>query len=152
MDETAAPLRTEILMPDPNDPRHDPRQNAAWRAAQEWRQRASQTQPTGLLGSLKMLLTWLLVGAMMIVAMVLGLFFLLLGWAFLPILRYRMKKRMEAMRADQAEDIGSGVHYSETHYRETRHGSHTHREQRVLEGDYVVRDVDSKEDKDKNKK
>lgn len=127
-------------MPDPNDPR----KNAAWRAAQEWRQRATQTRPTGLLGSLKMLLIWILVGAMMIVAMVLGLFFMLLGWAFLPILRYRMKKRMEAMRADQAENVGGGVHYSETHYRETRQGSSTHREQRVLEGDYVVQDEDKK--------
>jgi len=57
---------------------------------------------------------------MMIIAMVLGLFFLLLGWTLMPLLRYRLKKRMEKMRADQAEDIGSGFHYRETRYRETR--------------------------------
>ncbi|MEQ6918774.1 hypothetical protein [Halomonas aquatica] len=99
-----------------------------------------------------MLLTWLLVGVMMIVVMVLGLFFVLLGGALLPILRYRMKKHMEAMRADRAEDIGSSVHYRETPYRETRQGSSTHRKQRVLEGDYVVQDKDRKEEKDANKK
>ena len=35
---------------------------------------------------------------MMIIAMVLGLFFLLLGWTLMPLLRYRLKKRMEKDR------------------------------------------------------
>jgi hypothetical protein len=126
------------------DPR-DPRDNPAWRAAQQWRERASQAKSGGLLDSLKMLLIWLLFGAMMIVAMVLGLFFMLLGWALMPLLRHRMKKRMESMRAEQAEDVGSGYHYRETRYRET-HGGES-REQRVLEGDYVVRDEDERKDK-----
>ena len=119
-------------MQDPNDPRH----NVAWRTAQQWQQRARQPNAGGLLGSLKMLLAWLLFGTMMIVAMVLGLLFLLLGWALMPLLRYRLKKRMEKMRADQAEDAGSGFHYRETRYRESRGGDHA---QRVLEGDYEVK-------------
>lgn len=118
-------------MSDPHDPRH----NAAWQAARQWRERARQTRPGGPLDGLKLLLTWLLFGAMMIVAMVLGLIFLLLGWAMLPILRYRMKKRMERMRAEQAEDIGTGFHY-----RESRSDGGSNREQRVLEGDYELKD------------
>jgi len=123
-------------MPDSRDPRN----NAAWRAAQQWQQRARQTRAGGPLGGLKLLFTWLLFGAMMIVAMVLGLFFLLVGWAMMPFLRHRMKKRMEQMRADQAEDVGGGVHYRETGYRESRRGDDRPHEQQVLEGDYEVRD------------
>jgi hypothetical protein len=52
---------------------------------------------------------------------------------------------MDAMRANQAEDIGSGVHYSESDYRETRLGRSTHQEQRVLEGDYVVQGENGKD-------
>lgn len=128
-------------MPDSRDPRH----NAAWRAAQQWQQRARQTRPSGPLGGLKLLFTWLLFGAMMIVAMVLGLFFLLVGWAMMPFLRHRMKKRMEQMRADRAEDVGGSTHYRETVYRETsyresRRDPGRPREQQVLEGDYEVRE------------
>ncbi|GHE22249.1 hypothetical protein [Halomonas urumqiensis] len=151
-------------MPDSRDPNHDPRQNAAWQAAQQWRERARQNNAGGPLSGLKMLLAWLLFGAMMIVAVILGLFFLLLGWALMPLLRYRMKKRMEQMRADRAEDIGGSheqtrygeTHYSETHHRETRYREHPSREspsrespsresrggsrdQQVLEGDYEVK-------------
>ncbi|WP_416139455.1 hypothetical protein ACM26W_03345 [Halomonas sp. HK25] len=126
------------------DPHRDQRDNPAWRAAQAWQQRARQTQGSGLLGSLKMLLAWLLFGAMMIIAMVLGLFFLLLGWALMPLLRYRLKKRMEKMRADQAEDVGGGshahqAHYRETRYRETHSTDGNYREQQVLEGDFEVK-------------
>lgn len=131
-------------MPDSPNSNRDPRQNAAWQAAQQWRERARQTRPSGLAGSLKLLLTWLLFGVMMIVAMVLGLFLLLIGWAMLPFLRHRMKKRMEQMRADQAQGVGGGVHYRETHYRETRRNGDAYRErsyrdQQVLEGDYEVK-------------
>ncbi|MBS9403813.1 hypothetical protein KG088_09235 [Halomonas sp. TRM85114] len=136
-------------MPDSPNSNRDPRQNAAWQAAQQWRERARQTRPTGLAGSFKLLLTWLLFGAMMIIAMVLGLFLLLVGWAMLPFLRLRMKKRMEQMRADQAQGVGGGVHYRETHYRETRTNGDAYREQsyreqsygeqQVLEGDYEVK-------------
>ncbi len=129
-------------MPDSRGPDQDPRHNIAWRTAREWQQRARQTNAGGLLGSLKMLLVWLLFGAMMIVAMVLGLFFLLLGWALMPLMRYRLKKRMERMRADQAEDVGGGFHTHRTSYRETRyqqtHGG-SHRDQQVLEGDFEVK-------------
>ncbi len=130
-------------MPDPHDPRH----NAAWQAARQWRERARQTRPGGPLDGLKLLLTWLLFGVMMIVAMALGLLFLLLGWAMLPILRYRMKKRMERMRAEQAEDIGAGFHYREPRYRESRGDDGSYREQRVLEGDYELKDETAQDDK-----
>ena len=129
-------------MSDPHDPRHNP----AWQAARQWQARARQARPQGLLGTLKLLLIWLLFGAIMIVAMVLGLFFLLLGWALMPLLRYRLKKRMEKMRADQAEDIGSGFHYRETRYRETRGADGSYREQQVLEGDYVVKGDEARGD------
>ncbi|XKE45915.1 hypothetical protein LG302_01900 [Halomonas organivorans] len=125
-------------MPDPQDPRH----NAAWRAAQQWQQRARQARPGGHLGGLKLLLTWLAFGVMMVVALVLGLVFLLVGWAMLPFLRHRMKKRLERMRAEQAQDVGGGAHYRETTYRETRSRDGRTREQQVLEGDYEVKEQD----------
>ncbi|KPQ20458.1 MULTISPECIES: hypothetical protein [unclassified Halomonas] len=80
--------------------------NAAWQAAHQWRARAAKTQPNGVMGSLKLLFTWLAFGALMIVGVVLGLFFLLIGWAMMPFVRHKMKKRMEQMRAQQAQDIG----------------------------------------------
>lgn len=132
-------------MPDPHDPRRDSQQNAAWRAAREWQSRARQTRADGPLSGLKLLLTWLLFGAMMIVAMVLGLFFLLIGWAMMPFLRHRMKKQMEKMRADRAEDVDGSVHYRETRYRESRDADGRYREQQVLEGDYEVRDEEQKD-------
>ncbi len=128
------------------DSRRDPHDNPAWRTAQAWQQRARQIQGGGLLGSLKMLLAWLLFGAMMIIAMVLGLLFLLLGWALMPLLRYRLKKRIQKMRADQAEDVGDGIHAHRTEYRETRYHetrSADGRDQQVLEGDYEVKGDES---------
>lgn len=104
--------------------------NAAWQAANQWRARATQTQPSGLLGSFKLLLTWLAFGALMIVGVVLGLFFLLIGWAMMPFVRHKMKKRMEQMRAEQAHDIGGGYKGSQpppNHYD-------------ALEGSYEVKD------------
>lgn len=108
--------------------------NAAWQAANQWRARAAQSQPTGFMGSVKLLLTWLAFGALMIVGVVLGLFFLLIGWAMMPFVRHKMKKRMEQMRANQAQDIG---------------GSHTYSENRpsqrdALDGSYEVKDDDSR--------
>lgn len=80
--------------------------NAAWQAAHQWRARATQTPPNGVMGSLKLLFTWLAFGLLMIVGVVLGLFFLLVGWAMMPFVRHKMKKRMDQMRAQQAQDIG----------------------------------------------
>ncbi|SDK21366.1 hypothetical protein [Billgrantia gudaonensis] len=125
-------------MPDPRDPRRNP----AWHAAQQWQRRARQSQGNGLLGSLKMLLAWLLFGALMIVAMVLGLVLLLLGWALMPLLRHRLKKRMEQMRADQAQEAGSSVHYRETRSRESRSAAGTQRDRQILEGDFEIKDDD----------
>ncbi|NIC07963.1 hypothetical protein [Billgrantia bachuensis] len=120
--------------------RNDPRRNAAWQAAQQWRARANQA-PRGPLGGLKLILTWLLFGLLLIVGTVLGLFFLLLGWAMLPFVRYRMKKRLEQIRAEQAKDAGGSHHYSETRYREAHYrGDRRPGEHELLEGDYEVRD------------
>ncbi|TFH85768.1 hypothetical protein EQG41_15305 [Billgrantia azerbaijanica] len=127
-------------MTDPNDPRRNP----AWQAAQQWRERARKARPSGNLGGLKLILTWLLFGLMLIIGTVLGLFFLLIGWAMLPIVRYRMKKRLERLRAEQAEGVGGGYHYRETRYRETRDTTGSYREQQVLEGDYEVKDDDKR--------
>ncbi|GAA3907419.1 hypothetical protein GCM10022228_17120 [Halomonas cibimaris] len=104
--------------------------NAAWQAAQQWRARAAQSRPAGLGGSIKLFFTWLLFGALMIVALMLGLVLVLIGWAMMPFIRHRMKKRMEAMRAEQATDIGGGP------YRESR------RPHDALEGRFDVKDDD----------
>lgn len=114
--------------------------NAAWQAARQWRARAAQSRPTGVMGSVKLLLTWLAFGALMIVGMVLGLIFLLIGWAMMPFVRHKMKKRMEQMRAEQAQDIGGG-YASQRHASSQNQASHGHRpHQDVLEGSYEVKD------------
>lgn len=114
---------------DPNDPRR----NAAWQAAQQWRNRAGQA-PRGPLGGLKLIFTWLLFGVLLIVGTVLGLFFLLLGWAMLPIMRYRMKKRIEQLRAEQAGNA-DGTYHEPPHRKRRQTG-----ENELLEGEYEVRD------------
>jgi hypothetical protein len=116
----------EAFMPQMN---RDQR-NAAWQAANQWRAQAAQTQPTGLMGSIKLLLTWLAFGALMIVGVVLGLFFLLIGWAMMPFVRHKMKKRMEQMRADNAQDVGGGYAYSDT----------STSQHEAIEGSYEVKD------------
>ncbi|WP_018918834.1 hypothetical protein [Vreelandella zhanjiangensis] len=109
--------------------------NAAWQAANQWRARAAQSQPTGLMGSLKLLLTWLAFGVLMVVGVVFGLFFLLIGWAMMPFVRHKMKKRMEQMRADQAQDIGGG--YAEPQSRQPP--------QDALEGSFEVKEQTSRD-------
>ncbi|MCB8888107.1 hypothetical protein [Vreelandella malpeensis] len=113
-------------MPHPN---RDSR-NAAWQAAHQWRARAANTQPTGLFGALKLMLVWLAFGALMIVGVVFGLIFLLVGWAMMPFMRHKMKKRMEQMRADRAQDIGGNVH---------EHASPAKGEHVTLEGSFEVK-------------
>ncbi|MGC3873640.1 hypothetical protein ACPF7Z_10260 [Halomonas sp. GXIMD04776] len=104
--------------------------NAAWQAARQWQNRARQARPSSQASGLKLAITWLLFGVMMIVGTLLGLFFLLVGWLMLPLVRHRMKKRLEQMRANQAQDVGSG-HAQPRHSRQgSRH---------VLEGDYQVK-------------
>ena len=115
--------------------------NAAWQAANQWRARAAQTQPTGLAGGLKLLFTWLAFGALMIVGVVLGLFFLLIGWAMMPFVRHKMKKRMEQMRAQQAQDIGGS--YASHHTAPHNRPGH----QDALEGHYEVKNDDVKADR-----
>lgn len=113
--------------------------NAAWQAANQWRARATQTQPTGLAGGLKLLFTWLAFGALMIVGVIFGLFFLLIGWAMMPFMRHKMKKRMEQMRAQQAQDIGGGYASHQASPHEASHSARTGH-QDVLEGHYEVKD------------
>ncbi|WP_148252684.1 hypothetical protein [Aidingimonas lacisalsi] len=115
----------------------DPHNNAAWQAAQRWRERAQQARPRGRVSGFRLVVTWLLFGVLMIVGTLLGLFFLLIGWAMLPLLRYRMKKRMERMRAEQASNIGGGATGSESH-----HSSSVQHD--VLDGQYEVKDDDKR--------
>ncbi len=127
----------------------DPRNNAAWQAASQWRARASRTRPNGIMDSLKLLLIWLVLGALMIVGVILGLFFLLVGWAMMPLVRYRLKKRLERMRANQAEDITSDYEassYETSTYYTNRSGS-----QDVLEGSYEVKDQVKNNPKDSSR-
>ncbi|MFI0472309.1 hypothetical protein ACGLWX_06235 [Halomonas sp. HMF6819] len=106
-------------------------QNAAWQAAHQWRARAANTSSNGLLGALKLTLVWLAFGALMVVGLVFGLFFLLVGWALMPFMRHKMKKRMEQMRADNAQDIGGGRGFTQ--------GSHQ-REMDAIEGSFEVKE------------
>ena len=123
---------------DPNDPRR----NAAWQAAQQWRTRANQSSG-GALGGVKLVFTWLLFGLLLIIGTVVGLFLLLIGWALLPIMRHRMKKRVEQVRAEQAEAAGGG-YYRETHFRQSRTESRRG-ETTLLEGEYEVRDDETRQ-------
>ncbi|QJQ94567.1 MULTISPECIES: hypothetical protein [Halomonadaceae] len=111
------------------DSRRDSNNNAAWHVTQQWRERAQRSRPNGGMGGLRLVITWLMFGVLMIVGTLLGLVFLLIGWAMLPILRYRMKKRMERMRAQQAEDISG--------FRDGFDGASPRTQ--VLEGDYEVK-------------
>ncbi|MCI0509121.1 hypothetical protein C8E00_102487 [Chromohalobacter marismortui] len=114
----------------------DRQHNAAWQAAQQWRERARQSRPSQGAGGLKLLATWLVVGVMMIVGTLLGLFFLIVGWAMLPFLRHRMKKRAETFRAEHARPVGGSGAQDGTQTRDDAHSSH------VLEGDYRVKSDD----------
>ncbi|WP_110686441.1 hypothetical protein [Salinicola aestuarinus] len=102
--------------------------NAAWHAAERWRERVNQTRPNRGSGGLRLVLTWLLFGAVLIIGTVLGLFFLVVGWAMLPFLRHRMKKHAEQVRASQATYAGGSA--------DTPHSAG---DQRVLDGEYEVR-------------
>ncbi|WP_287124882.1 hypothetical protein [Chromohalobacter sp.] len=114
----------------------DRQHNAAWQAAQQWRERARQARPSQGAGGLKLLATWLLFGVMMIVGTLLGLFFLIIGWAMLPFLRHRMKKRAEAFRAEHARPAGGNGAQDGAQTRDNVRSS------RVLEGDYQVKSDD----------
>ncbi|MAX32963.1 hypothetical protein SAMN05216571_107111 [Onishia taeanensis] len=111
----------------------DRQRNAAWQAAHQWKERARQARPRQGMSGPRLVLTWLMFGVLMIVGTILGLFFLLVGWAMLPFLRHRMKKRMEQMRAQQAEDIG-GSYYQ--HGSQSRSSGGHLEEHEVLEGEY----------------
>lgn len=119
------------------DPSRDPNQNAAWQAARQWQERARQARPTQKASGFRLLLTWLAFGVMMIIGTVIGLFLLLVGWALMPFARRRMKKRMEQMRANNAQDIGSGS-YSHS----DRSSPHQQGATEFLEGDYEVKPDD----------
>lgn len=105
--------------------------NAAWRAARQWRERAQQKRPHQGTSGLRLLFTWLLFGVMLIIGTLLGLFFLIIGWAMLPFLRHRMKKHAEQVRASQAQYAGGAT--------DSARGASRDHAQRVLDGEYEVR-------------
>ncbi|WP_129140616.1 hypothetical protein [Modicisalibacter coralii] len=109
------------------------RENAAWQAARDWQQRARQARPSTSGGGVKLFFTWLLFGTLMLVGTVLGLFFLLVGWLMMPLLRHRMKKRIDALRAERAQDVGGNA--GGAHAASPRSGADARHE--VLEGDYL---------------
>ncbi|MFG6665902.1 hypothetical protein ACGK9R_02195 [Halomonas sp. HNIBRBA4712] len=113
-------------------------QNAAWQAAHQWRARASSTPANGFLGALKLAVIWLAFGALMIVGVVFGLFFLLIGWALMPLMRHRMKKRMDQMRAERAQDIGGSRQSAGSGFSSagSARGEHA-----TLEGSFEVKDT-----------
>ena len=124
-------------MPERNDSRQSNarhagagRDNAAWQAARAWQARARRARPSATMSGPRLFFTWLIFGVLMLVGTVLGLFFLLVGWLMLPLVRHRMKKQAEAFRARHARNIGG----SDAARHETRPGR-----QEVLEGDYEVR-------------
>lgn len=114
----------------------DRQRNAAWQAAHQWKERARQARPRQGMSGPRLVLTWLMFGVLMIVGTILGLFFLLVGWAMLPFLRHRMKKRMEQMRAEQAEDIGGSYYQHGSQSRQSRSSGGQLEEHEVLEGEY----------------
>ncbi|ALM54784.1 hypothetical protein AR456_17180 [Halomonas huangheensis] len=104
------------------------RDNAAWRIASLWQQKARQARPAGQLSGIKLVLAWVIGCTMLIVATLLGLTFSLIGLLMLPLVRRRMKKRMEQARAQHAEDIGP-VHQK---YSQTQSDD-------ILEGQYEIK-------------
>ncbi|GAB2792950.1 hypothetical protein GCM10027040_18960 [Halomonas shantousis] len=112
-----------------------PQGNAAWHAAQQWRERVHQTRPSQGMSGLRLIATWLLFGTMLIVGTLFGLFFLLIGWAMLPFLRHRMKKRAEAFRARQAQYAGGSFDEAGR----ARQGEPSSHPTEVLEGHYTVK-------------
>lgn len=101
------------------------RRNAAWRAAQQWRERA---QRSSRWRGPKLFLAWVVFGVLMLIGLVIALVFLLVGWLAMPLLRRRFRKRTEHMRA-QAEQAAR---------RATGQGPRSGGNGRVIEGDYSV--------------
>ncbi len=69
--------------------------NAAWRMAEQMKARAQAAKPSRQPGALKMLGAWMIFGILLMLGSVLALFFILLGWAMMPLVRHRMKKHAE---------------------------------------------------------
>ncbi len=101
------------------------RRNAAWRAAQQWRERA---QSSSRWRGPKLFLAWIVFGLMMLIGLVIALVFLLVGWLAMPLLRRRFRKRTEQMRA-QAEQAAR---------RASGQGPRAGGKGNVIEGDYSV--------------
>lgn len=103
---------------------HD-RRNPAWRAAQQWRQRA---RTNSRWRGPKLFLAWIVFAFLMLIGLVMALVFLLVGWLALPLLRRRFRERTEQMRAqkEQADRRAGGQMPSSA-----SEGS-------IIEGDYSV--------------
>ncbi|QEM83307.1 hypothetical protein [Halomonas binhaiensis] len=85
------------------------RENSAWRQAKRWQEKVRQsTRPVRRPGILRMTLTWIACLFTLMVAGILGLIFSLIGLALIPLIRHRVKRRMENLRAEQAEDVTPG--------------------------------------------
>ena len=101
------------------------RRNAAWRAAQQWREKA---QSSARWRGPKPFFAWGVFGLLMLVGLVIALVFLLVGWLAMPLLRRRFHKRTEQMRA-QAEQAAR---------RASGQGPGRDHSGNVIEGDYSV--------------
>jgi len=108
------------------------RHNAAWQAARNWQQRAHRARPSSAAGGIRLVVTWLLFGALMVLGSLLGLFLLVAGWLMMPLIRHRLKKQAEAYRAGHARDIGGNT--------ASRYDADSGGDHQVLEGDYRVRE------------
>lgn len=112
------------------------RRNAAWRAAQQWREKA---QSSSRWRGPKLFLAWVVFGLLMLIGLVIALVFLLVGWLAMPLLRRRFRKRTEQMRAqaEQAARRASGQ----------GPGSGSGNGGNVIEGDYSVDKPSSETDR-----
>lgn len=108
------------------------RDNAAWRIASRWQQRARKARaarPAGHLSGIRLTLAWLVGCVVLFVATLLGVVFSLVGLLMLPLVRRRLGRRMDQRRADHAEDIGPA-------WRQQQNPAHT---REILEGQYEIK-------------
>lgn len=102
--------------------------NAAWRMAEEMKARARAAQPSRQPGALKMLGAWMIFGILLMLGSVLALFFIVLGWAMMPLVRHRMKKHAERHgHTWQGQTAGAGAHATLEGEYEIRQEPNAHR-------------------------
>ncbi|MBN8412589.1 hypothetical protein LCL99_14610 [Halomonas denitrificans] len=99
---------------------HEYQQNAAWRAASQWQQRARQARTAQRPSGLRLVLVSLIGMVTLVFATLMALTLSLVGLALMPFVRHRMKKRMETYRADHADDITPGMTSRAAHHDSAR--------------------------------